>query len=356
MKQKHGTLAALAIILSMSNPALIFANNIQRLIVDVGTNIGLWHAQVELFNTPPTDPSQVSYATNAFNAVIAIRGLLRGPLANIDLQAVLDQIARYPSATTSMSSAHRSSYVHGIYWLLRSRLSVLFLSTRGGTYASPNCDSAFLDVGYYLGRGQMGAFANNQYVVSNASSMILQAIRSGLDASQSCGCGFNLGDVWGALPIENARTTADFQALVTPIRGIAEIASQGFSENMPISPSSPQPGPVPPPPSPDPSDSIVGTWRMEDNSTLMFNRSENLIIGTIHNLTSVYSNLGYKEGMTYFRLSGGGQGVYTGQVITRDSGGNFTWKNCRVTINGSSATFSDLFDGGRVSYRATRIR
>jgi hypothetical protein len=345
-------MAAMAICLVISIPSRSRANEIQRLIVDAGNNLGLWQAQVELFNTPPTEPSQVSYANNAFNAVVEIRNRLTGPLANIDLQTVLDQISRYPAAAAGRSPAQRASSVHDIYGMLRGRLSVLYLSSRG-IYASPNCDGAFLDVGYYLGRGQMGAFANNAYVVSNARSMMLQAVRTGLELAPRCPCTFNFENAWAAIPIANARSLADFQNLVNPIRGVAQVAALSFPEGAPISPSSPPPSPAPPP---GPSASIAGTWRMGDGATVNFNPSGNMFVGTIHNLSSVYLSLGYREGMPYFRFSGGSQGVYSGQVIVRDSSGNFAWKDCRVTINGNTATFSDMFDGGRVSYGATRIR
>jgi hypothetical protein len=352
MKRKCGILAAMTIGLAIAIPTGLFANDIQRLIVDAGINLGLWHVQVELFNTPTNDPSQVTYATNTFNSIVEIRNRLIGPLANIDLQSVLDLISRYPAATDGQSAAHRASYVHGIYWLLRSRLSVLFLSTQG-IYASPNCDSSFLDVGYYLGRGQMGAFANNEYVMSNARTMMLQAVRVGLDLALSCPCTFNVENAWGAIPIVNARTLADFERLVEPIRGTAAVASLIFPEGSPISLSSPPPSS--PPPLPNPSASLLGTWRMGDGATVNFAQSGNMIIGTIQNLPSVYRSLGYREGMQYFTFLGGSQGVYSGQVIIRDSGGNFTWKNCRVTVSGNSATFNELFDGGRASYTATRI-
>ena len=94
----------------------------------------------------------------------------------------------------------------------------------------------------------------------------------------------------------------------------------------------------------------------EDGSTVNFAQSGSLIIGTIHNLASVLISLGYREGMPSYQFSGGSQGAYSGQKIVRDSSGNFAWKNCQVTVSGSTATFRELFDGGRVSYTATRIR
>ncbi len=114
MKRKCGILAALTIGLAIAIPSGLFANDIQRLIGDAGINLGLWHAQVELFNTPSTDPSQVAYATNTFNSIDEIRNRFIGPLANIDLQSVLDLISRYPAATDGQSAAYRASYVHGI--------------------------------------------------------------------------------------------------------------------------------------------------------------------------------------------------------------------------------------------------
>jgi len=335
-------------------PLTISGNEMQRLILDTGINLGLWATQVELFNSPSNNPAITSYATNAFNAVTMVRDRLTSPFNNIDLQSVLNQITRYPNYTARWNTRQRVTYVRNIYTLLRARLSVLYLSTRG-IYYSPNCDSAFLDVGYYLGRAQMGTMANNQYVRANGRSSMLNAIRNGLQSSQNIGCGFNLGNNWNSLQINRANTTADFQRLVEPIRGIADNATQVFTNNAPLSPSFTRPSTPPPPPPPGPTASIIGTWRMGDNATVVFRRSGNSFVGTIHNLTSTYTRMGYREGMQYFKFSGGARGVYNGQVIVRSSSGQFNWKGCRVTIRGNSATFSDQFSGGRVSYTASKI-
>ncbi len=131
----------------------------------------------------------------AFDAITQLVDLLQPPFEDLDLQSVLDRIARYPEARSRMSAAHRASHVAGIYELFRSRLSVLYLSTRG-RYAGPTCDSVFLEVGYHLGRAQMALFAGDANLTSNAGSMLLQAIRLGSDLASSIGCVFETDRVW----------------------------------------------------------------------------------------------------------------------------------------------------------------
>jgi hypothetical protein len=223
----YGTtlLAAIALTLVMVSPSTALANQAQRLIVDAGVNLGLWQVQVLLFDTPATDPAMISYATFTFDAVTLLGDLLQPPFQDLDLQSVLDRIARYPEATSQMSAAHRASYVAGIYELLGSRLSILYLSTRG-RYAGPTCDSTFLDVGYHLGRAQMALFAGDAMLASSARTMLLQAIGLGLDLVSSVGCGFNTEGAWASLAVERARTFADFQGLTEPIREVALVARQ----------------------------------------------------------------------------------------------------------------------------------
>lgn len=330
------------------------ANDTQRLIVDAGVNLGLWATQVELFNTPANEPAMINYATNAFNAITAVQQRLRPPFQNIDLQPILNDISRYPTYTAQWNVNQRANYVTNIYRHFRSRISVLFLSTRG-IYASPNCDSAFLDVGYFLGRAQMAAFAGNGYVQSGARSSLLAAIRTGLDCSRNLGCSFNTQAMWNSLQVDRARTSNDFGALVDPIRTVAVNASLAPGDGVPLSPSSS--GTVtPPPPPPPPSGGLAGTWLMGDDAVVVFRQSGNGYVGTMHNVTSLFQSLGYREGMEYFRFSQGSGNTFQGHVNIRSSDGVFNWKPCRVTVQGDNATFSDLFDGGRLSYPAKRQR
>ena len=329
------------------------ANETQRLIVDAGINLGLWQAQVALFDTPFTEPSQVGYATNASSAVEMVRERLQPPFEDLDLQSVLDAIARYPDRTRDWPARQRASDVQQIRDLLHARLSLLYLSTVG-IYAAPNCDGAFLDVGYHLGRAQMAAFAGDADTLANARSMLLQAIRSGLESAQRTGCGFNLEGAWADLGVDRARTLADYQALVDPIRITAEVASPRLDPTDPWSPTDRPRDAVTPPVDVDLD--IAGDWRFDTGMRATFRRGGDGVVGTIHDLEPVLLSLGYVEGMESYRLQHTGGGTYLGQTAVRASDGSFSWRDVRVSVAGDSAVFSDLFDGGRVRYEARRER
>jgi hypothetical protein len=329
------------------------ANETQRIILDAGLNLGLWQAQVAIFDTAATEPSQVAYASDAFAAVEMVRQRLGPPFLDLDLQAVLDAIARYPERVQGLPARQRAIHVQQIRDLLHARLSVLYLSTVGA-YAAPNCDGAFLDVGYHFGPAQMAAVAGDGATLANARSMLLQAIRSGLDAARSVGCGFNLQAVWDQLAVADARSAADYRALVEPVRATAQVASARFDGFDPWSPSDPSRDAGPPPV--DVGTDIVGTWRYETGVHVVFRRTGEGIVGSVHGFTSTLLSLGYTEGMEGYRLQDTGPGAYLGQKAVRDSSGAFHWKDVRVAVEGDTATFSDLFDGGQVAYRATRER
>ena len=198
-----------------------------------------------MFGTPATDPSQVGYASDAFTAVDLVRQRLRPPFADLDLASVLEAIARYPERTADLLARQRAVDVAQIHDLYRARLSVAYLSTTG-LFAASTCDAAFLDVGYHLGRAQMAAFAGDDALLANARSMLLQAIRTGLDAARELRCGFNLEDVWDGLEVAQARTLADYQALVEPVRLTADEACSLADPDAPQLPSDPPRDTVPP--------------------------------------------------------------------------------------------------------------
>ena len=202
---------SLARVLAMAAPSAARANQAQQRIVDTGVNLGLWQVQVRLFDTLATDPAMIAYATFAFDAITQLVDLLQPPFEDLDLQSVLDRIARYPEATSRMLAAHRASYVAGIYKVFRSRLSVLYLSTRG-RHAGPTCASAFLEVGYHLGRAQVALFAGDAYLASNARSMLLQAIRLGLDHASCIGCLFDTERVWASASRTGAGSASTAQS------------------------------------------------------------------------------------------------------------------------------------------------
>ena len=346
------TLAAVVLAVALS-PARVHANETQRLIVDAGLNLGLWQAQVAIFDAPATEPSQVGYANNAYAAIEMIRARLRPPFEDLDLQPVLDDIERYPQRTEGRPARQRAIAVQQIHDLLHARLSLLYLSTVG-IYAAPNCDGAFLDVGYHLGRAQMAAFAGDGATLANARSMLLQAVRSGLDAASATGCGFNLEAVWDGLGIDRAGTFADYQGLVEPIRNTAVVASPRLDLGDPWSPTDPVRDAAPPP-VPDPAD-IVGSWRFESGERTTFRHDGARIVGTWHDLRPELLALGYAEGMESFRLDEVGEGRYLGQTTVRGSDGVFRWRDVRVEVSGDTAVFGDLFDGGRARYEARRER
>lgn len=334
-------------------PTPAHANEMQRIILDAGLNLGLWQAQVAIFDTPVGDPSQIGYANGAFAAVTMVRERLRPPFERIDLDAVLDAITRYPQRTEGLPPRQRAIHVKRIRDLLHGRLSVLYLSTVG-IYAGSNCDGAFLDVGYHLGRAQMATFAGDAATLSNARSMLLRAVRTGVSASQTTGCGFNLESVWNDLGIDRATTAADFQELVEPIRSAAQVASARFDRYDPWAPTDPPRDEEPPPG--DRDGSIVGTWRFDTGARVVFRAAGGQVLGTLHGLSSTLVSMGYSEGMEGYRLQDTGAGMYTGQKAVRDSDGVFHWKDVRVTIDGDTATFSEMFDGGRARYLAMRER
>jgi hypothetical protein len=346
------TLAAVVLAVALS-PARVHANDTQRLIVDAGLNLGLWQAQVAIFDAPFTEPSQIGYANNAYAAIEMIRERLLPPFEDLDLQSVLDDIERYPERTEDRPARQRAIAVQQIHGLLHARLSLLYLSTVG-IYAAPNCDGAFLDVGYHLGRAQMAAFAGDGATLANARSMLLQAVRSGLDAARNTGCGFNLEAVWNGLGIDRARTFVDYQGLVEPIRNTAVVASARLDLDDPWSPTDPRRDTAPPPID-DPA-GILGSWRFESGERTTFRHDAERIVGTWHDLRPELLALGYAEGMESFRLDAVGEGRYLGQTAVRGSDGVFRWRDVRVEVSGDTAIFSDLFDGGRARYEARRER
>lgn len=333
-------------------PTNALANDTQRVILDAGLNLGLWQAQVELFGTPTTDPSQVGYAANAFAAVDLVRQRLRPPFADLDLGSVLDAIARYPARTVDWAAPQRAVDVAQIRDRYRARLSVAYLSTVG-LYPTPTCDAAFLDVGYHLGRAQMAAFAGDGALLANARSMLLQAIRTGLDAARDLGCGFNLEDVWGALGVAEARSLADYQALVEPIRRTAEEAWALADPDVPLLPSDPPRDGPPPPVAGD----RVGTWRFPETAVRVeFRAVADTIVGTLHDLDADLRAVGHSEGMEAYRLRAEGGGVYVGAALVLVSYQSFAWREeLRVTVAGDVARFEERWDLGRVHpYEARR--
>lgn len=331
------------------------ANETQRLLFDAGLNLGLWQVQVAVFDTPVTDPAQIGYATNAYAAVEMVRDRVGPPFVDLDLQAVLDAIARYPQRTLGLPARQRAVDVAQIRDLLHGRVSVVYVSTLG-VYAAPNCDGAFVDVGYHLGRAQMAAFAGDDATLANARSMLLQAVRMGLDAARDGGCGFNLASVWNDLGIERANTAAEYQGLTDPIRTTAQVASPRLGPDDPWSPSDPARDAAPPPDDPGPGAEIVGTWRYETGVRVVFRSDGDLIVGTSHGFSSTLASLGYTEGMESHRLRASGPGTYVGQTAVRGSDGVFRWKDVQVTVTGDTAVFGDLYDGGQARYVAVRER
>jgi len=342
-----------AVLFGVWMAAPLGANDMQRLIFDAGNNLGLWATQVELFNPPDNDQGMISYATNAFNAVVEVRNRLRPPFADLDLQSVLDRISRYPNATAGWNAGHKAVYVKQTFDLLQSRLSVLYISTTG-VYSSPNCDGAFLRVGYFLGRAQMGAFAGNPAVVSGARSDLLLAIQTGLQFRQSIGCGFNVESVWSSLGIERAMALADFQALVTPVRQAAFDAVQVYSEAGPIPPSwtgDAVPPPPPPPPPPE-SKTLEGQWRSNaTNDVIRFDRQGNVFRGTFTAIgRSTISRVG--DLMGEFSLTG--NNVYGGRLVLKQPDGSVSWLDgVSLRVTGDTATATAPWWNAPVSY--TRV-
>jgi len=280
-----------------------------------------------------------------------VRDLVRPPFTQIDFQSVLDRIARYPAASAGWSAEQRAIYVKQTYDLFLSRLSVLYLSTKG-IFSNPNCDSAFLRVGYSLGRIQMGAFAGNQYIESSGRSDLLQAIRTGLELSQSIGCGFNVESVWGALRLDRAMSLADWEALVNPVRQIAFDASQFFSASMPISPSWPGESGPPPPPPPPASSSLEGQWRSNaTNDVIRFERQGNIIRGTFAAIgRSMRSRVG--DLMGEFTSSGGNS--YGGRIVFTQPDGSVSWLDgVTIRVDGNTATATAPWWNAPVTY--TRV-
>lgn len=331
MKSLSKFIAALILVAAVLS-SHAYANDTQRLIFDAGVNLGLWATQVELFDTPATDQGMTAYATNAFNAVTQVRGLIRPPFTGLDLQSVLDKISRYPADTAGWSAGHRAGYVHQIFDLFLSRLSVLYLSTRG-IYSSPNCDAAFLRVGYYLGRAQMGAFAGNPHVVSGARASLLQAVQSGLQLSRDIGCGFNVEAVWGALRIDQAMSLADFQALVNPVRQAAFDAAQLFSAAYPVSPSWPGQE-TPPPPE---RNSLEGLWRSNaTQDVIRFERQGNVFRGTF---AAIGRSMTFRVGDLMGEFSQSGANAYSGRLVLRQPDGSSSWlEGVMIRVEGNTAT------------------
>jgi len=339
-------------------PAPAHANETQRLILDAGINLGLWQAQVAIFDTPVSDPSQVGYANGAFAAVEAVRQRLQPPFERLDLEAVLDAITRYPQRTEGLPARQRASHVQQIRDLFHGRLSVLYLSTVG-IYAGPNCDGAFLDVGYHLGRAQMAAFAGDAATLANARSMLLQAIRSGLDAARNTGCGFNLESAWGALGIDRANTLAEYQSLVDPIRTTAQIASPRLYPEDPWAPTDPPRDDEPPPIDAEGEAAILGAWRYDsDTGTVVFQRADDGFVGTLHDPAPIVVEFGGYEGQETLRVRYVGDGVYEGEVLKIADmylDRTFVWRAVRVVVGPDWLVISDQFPGGR-DFRAHRLR
>lgn len=337
---------AVAVVAAAVLSGRVYANDTQRLIFDAGNNLGLWAAQVELFDTPAADPAMIAYATNAFNAVARVRELIRPPFTNLDLQSVLDKISRYPNDTAGWNAGHRAGYVRQIFDLFLSRLSVLYLSTRG-IYSSPNCDAAFLRVGYHLGRAQMGAFARNSHVVSEARAGLLQAVQVGLQLSRDIGCGFNVEAAWGALRIDRAMSLADFQALVNPVRQISFDAAQMFSEAYPISPSWPeQETPPPPPPA---GQSLEGLWRSGATQDIIrFERQGNVVRGTF---AAIGRSTTFRVGDVMGEFTQTGADTYSGKVAFRQPDGSTSWlEGVVIRVQGNTATATAPWWNAAVTY------
>jgi hypothetical protein len=350
---RHARRAAVfaAVLFAVSMAAPVWANDTQRLIFDAGNNLGLWATQVELFNPAANDQGMVSYATNAFNAVVEVRNRLRPPFTDLDLQSVLDMISRYPDASAGWNAGQKAVYVKQISDLFQSRLSVLYLSTKG-VYASPNCDSAFLRVGFFPGRAQMGAFAGNQNVVSGARSDLLQAVRTGLQFTQSIGCGFNVESVWRSLGIDRAMTLADFQALVNPVRQTAFDAVQLYSAAGPIPPSWTGEIPPPPPPPPPASRTLEGQWRSNaTDDVIRFEREGNIFRGTFAAVgRSMRSRVG--DLMGEFTLTG--NNVYSGRLVMTQPDGSVSWLDgVTLRVSGDTATATAPWWNAPVTY--TRV-
>lgn len=334
-----------AVLAALTLPAAAWSNGTQRLIVDAGLNLGLWQAQVALFGTPAGDPSQVGYATNAYTAVELVQARLQPPFADLDLQSVLDAIASYPARAANLPAQQRAVEVEQVHGLYRSRLALAYLSTTG-TFTASTCDAAFLDVGYHLGRAQMAAFADDAALLSNSRAMLLQAIRTGLDAARDLRCSFNLEDTWGDLGVADARTLADYQALVEPIRRTAAEAFALAGPDTPILPSYTAREAAPP----NAEGDLAGTWRFATGVRVEFRIVGDELIGTLHDLSADLRAVGHTEGMEAYRLRPNGEGSYSGAALVLVSYGSFTWKEelC-VTVEGDVALFQELWEMGQAN-------
>jgi hypothetical protein len=359
------------LVLILATPQPIQATQMQYELFNIGLNLGYASTLIELGGiTQQNTPILRDYILKAMGFIMDANPQLWGPFLKLNLLEINRDLEQFWTYTANWNLQQRAQYITSVYNKIRQKISHIFNSQQG-LYMSSNCDSHFLDVGYYLGQAYMAAFLGNESYRSSAHSSLVNTVNNGINVSQNLGCGFGTLSNWNAFTFSPPFTTAVYQNAVNQINGIA-LNANGMSgslyfpsepDEIPDDPGpgpDPDPGPGPDPdpnPGPDPNpQSFAGTWIFETNSRLVVNRSGNIYRGNIYNLSSELKYLGYTEGMPYCEYTAGPNGVYTGKINIRTSDGQFVWKNSRVTVRGDTATFEDLFDGGRVSYTARRAR
>ncbi len=269
-----------AIISLLLSSAQVWATSAQSHIVSAGINLGQASARMKLFGdafggTPP--PDQITdIATNLANAkahILAAESLLEQPFStNIQFLDVLKEVVRkidnYGNATRNASHSHRAKYIESIWGMYRNVLAQTYYSGRQDSFQSnPNCDSTFLDVGYYCGRAAIASAitpphrrsgARAAYYQSGANSSLRDAIQNGLEIAldgwppqpnpKKICCAFGSPAEWSVIPDFQSDSATSLYAEACGDKGskIPKIAERAFVDcggrpDLPSCSSSPHP-------------------------------------------------------------------------------------------------------------------
>lgn len=320
-------------------------NEMQFHIFSAGLNLGWAATWVELEGINSGNQSWIEkYLNDAASHMETINSSLRTPFTNLDIPAVISEVNRFWSYTASWSTSHRANYIKDIYNKLRQKLSNVY-DSRYGMQSTPNCDSSFLDVGYFFGRAHMATHRGNQTIKKASHFSMTQAIEGGLSSSGRLGCGFGGSSQWEALSLSALGSAQEYEPVYPMIQEIARNAF-GLSSGGTVTPSGSASGGT---------GALTGLWQSPDGSTIRISGSGNSFTAVNVTLTQRARDNGYKEGEVIARFTSAGNNRFTAQVkmIYTDNTGrrNEDWIDSAVILQGNSINFE-----GTPGTWLTRIR
>jgi hypothetical protein len=210
----------------------------QRHILDAAINLGWATEHVARYgNSPEIRPHVAQAMENAQAHVRALVALPEPPYAQLDFSRFLEMVANWETAV-GMGALIGSGSIYGMYERLRGTVSYVF-DSRARTWGRGNsCDEAFVEVGYWFGRGHVAGLHKDHFERRQHLWRMRGAIDQGLELAARTGCAFGTDADWVRLPAENDDPTPeDFGATLTRIQEIALGARADTPDHAPDPPA-----------------------------------------------------------------------------------------------------------------------